>query len=76
MNLYLVVLIVVLALLAVFAFRVVTRPQPRMTPLAAVAFAFVLAGVVFGEVRLVGYGLMGIGVALAIADIVLQRRHA
>jgi hypothetical protein len=76
MNLYLVVLLVVLALLAVFVFRVFTRPQPRLTPLAAVAFAFVLAGVVFGETRLVGYGLMGVGVALAIADIVLQRRHA
>ena len=38
------------------------------------AFAFVLAGIIFGEERIVGYGLMGVGVVLAIVDIVNRSR--
>jgi hypothetical protein len=29
----------------------------------------IIAGVIFGENRLLGYGLMGIGVAVAVLDI-------
>ena len=38
--------------------------------MASVAFAFVLAGILFGENGLVGYGLMTAGTILAVADIV------
>ena len=47
----------------------------RLSPMAGVALAFVGAGVVFGEDRLVGYGLLGIGMALAVADIFIKHKE-
>jgi hypothetical protein len=42
--------------------------------LASLAFGFVVAGIVFGnDNRLIGYGLMGIGVLLAVLDIFRNR---
>jgi hypothetical protein len=67
--------IAVLAVVAVLVFLIRgKKAQNRITPLASIAFAFVLAGILFGEDRLVGYGLMGIGVILAVADILNQSR--
>ena len=62
--------IAVLAVVAIPVFLVRgKRAENRITPLAGLAFAFVVAGILFGEDRLVGYGLMGIGIVLAMADI-------
>jgi hypothetical protein len=67
--------IAVLVVVAVLVFFIRgKKAENRMTPLASVAFAFVLAAILFGEDRLVGYGLMGIGVILAVADIVNRSR--
>jgi uncharacterized membrane protein YjgN (DUF898 family) len=72
---FIIVSIVVLAVIAVLVFLIRgKRAQNRITPLAGVAFAFVLAGILFGEDRLIGYGLMGIGVVLAVADILNRSR--
>lgn len=49
-----------------------TKTQKQLSPLGGLAFAFVLAGLVFGENRWLGYGLMGIGVILAAIDMVQQ----
>ena len=49
------------------------RPE-KLTPLTGLAFAFVLAGILFGEERLFGYGLMAVGVLLALIDIVKKSR--
>ena len=38
------------------------------------AFALVIAGIIFGESRLIGYGLMSGGVTLAIIDIIIKMR--
>lgn len=67
-QIYVAVVIVVLAVLAVLLF-VMRGRGGRISPLAAVAFAFITAGIVFGENRAVGYGLMGTGVILAVIDI-------
>lgn len=45
-----------------------------LSTLAAVAFGFVLAGIIFGENRAVGYSLMGIGVVLAVIDIYIKHK--
>jgi hypothetical protein len=45
------------------------KKEKRLTPLAGLAFGFILAGIFFGDNRLIGYGLMGVGVLLAIVDI-------
>jgi len=68
---YIAISIVVLAVIAVLVFLVAKkRQQNRLTPLAGVAFGFILAGIFFGDDRMIGYGLMGIGVILAVIDIV------
>ena len=70
--------IAVAALGVVFAvvwFRGGTNRTTRLTPLAGLAFGFVIAGIVFSDNRLIGYSLMGVGVALAIVDNILVRRR-
>lgn len=67
---YIVITIVVLIVVAILAFILGRRePHNRLTPLAGLAFAFVVAGIFFAGNRPAGYGLMGIGVILAVIDI-------
>ena len=67
---YIILSIVVLSIVALLVFFVSKdNKENRLTPLASLAFGFVLAGMFFGDNRFVGYGLMGIGVILAIVDI-------
>ncbi len=67
---FVVISIVVLAVVAVLVFLVRGKQaENRITPLAGLAFAFAVAGIILGEERLIGYGLMGIGIVLAMADI-------
>ena len=74
-QIWIVVSIVVLAVIAFLVFFVnKNRKEKRLTPLASLAFGFVLAGILFGDDRLIGYGLMGIGVVLAVVDIFNQSK--
>ena len=76
MNAYILIAIVVLAVIALLVFLIKPKNNAeKMTRLASFAFAFVLAGIVFGENRLVGYGLMGIGIILAIVDIYKKQKR-
>lgn len=64
-----------LAIIAVVAIFVGKKKQKKpLSPLAAFAFAFVLAGIIFVDDRLAGYTLMGIGVILAIIDIIKKEK--
>lgn len=75
MNAYILISIIVLAVIVLLLFVVWrARSSARLTPLAGIAFAFVLAGMLFGENRLLGYSLLGVGVILAVIDIVLGLR--
>lgn len=68
---YIFIAIVVLFIVAALVFFLrVNRNEKRLTPLAGLAFGFVIAGIVFGQERIVGYGLMGVGVILAIIDMI------
>jgi hypothetical protein len=69
-QMYVLIAVVVLAVIAllVFVFGKKGKGQ-RLTPLASFAFAFVLAGILFGENSFIGYSLMGVGVIIAILDI-------
>lgn len=79
MNISLIYIAVSIGVLAVIGLLVYLSGragnEKRITPLASLAFGFVLAGIVFGEDRVVGYGLMGIGVLLAVIDIVNRSRR-
>ncbi len=56
-----------IALLVIFKGK--SRKEDRLTPLAGLAFGFVLAGVLLADDRAMGYSLFGIGMVLAVLDI-------
>ncbi len=67
----------VLALVAVLVLFVSRgRRENRLTPLAGLAFAAVVSGIVFSDDRLVGYSLFGLGVVLAVVDAFNRSRAA
>jgi len=68
-QIYITISIVVLLVIALL-FIIIGKNQKRYkpTPLAGIAFGFILAGIIFGESRLVGYSLLGVGVILSVID--------
>jgi len=69
-----IVTLIVLILLLLFIVRR-DRRKENLTPLAGLAFAFILAGILFGEQRTVGYSLLGVGLVFAVIDMVKKLRH-
>ena len=68
--------ILILAVVALLLYRKGWRKEQKgLTPIAGLAFGFILTGIVFGEERFISYGLMGVGVVLAIVDIIKQTRR-
>jgi amino acid transporter len=73
-QMYIAVAIVVLLVIALLvSFTSKNRRENKLTPLAGLAFGFILAGILFSEDRLIGYSLMGVGVLLAVVDIFRNR---
>jgi hypothetical protein len=76
LQIFIAIAIIVLGAIAAISFFIgKDRRGKRLSPLAGLAFAFVVAGIVFGEQRLVGYSLMGIGLVLAIIDVVIKKKR-
>jgi len=77
-QIYILISIIILLIIAIIMLFVVktkkNKKQKPLTPLAGLAFAFILAGIFFGDSRLVGYSLMGIGVLLAVIDIIIKQK--
>lgn len=72
---WIIVSIVILAIVAVLIFFISKdREENRLSPLASLAFAFVLAGLIFGNDRLIGYGLLGVGLVLAVIDMLSRSK--
>ena len=72
---YILLGIVVLAVIALLVFYVNKgKKKEGLSKLAGIAFGFVIAGIIFSEDRMIGYGLMGVGVVLAVIDIILKSR--
>jgi chromate transport protein ChrA len=73
---YIAMCIVILAIIAILVFVINKKKQDqKLTPVAGLAFGFVLAGLFFGKQRLIGYGLLGIGLIIAIIDIVRKSKN-
>jgi uncharacterized membrane protein len=53
----------------VILFLAARKKGKKLTPLLGLAWALILAGIIFGEGRLIGYGLMGAGLVLAVLDV-------
>lgn len=77
-NIYILISIVTLAIIAIFA--LVTRQkekQPRrISKLAALGMYMVMLGIIFGNGEVwIGYSFMGVGVILAIIDLVRNLKN-
>ncbi len=69
-QVYIIISILVLAVIALVVYLTSrNKPKKGLSKLAALAFAFIIAGIIFGENRMVGYSLLGIGMLLAVIDI-------
>ncbi len=51
------------------------RKREGLGPLAGVAFGFIIAGIVFADSQWFSYGLFGVGIVLAIIDVVLKGKR-
>ncbi len=72
-QIYILISILVLLIIAILLFFAAkNKNKQKLTPLAGISLAFIIAGIVFGESRLVGYSLMGFGVFLAVIDMILK----
>lgn len=72
---YVLMALLTLAVIAFFVYWI--KPEgkrQRLSVLASISFVFVLAGIFFGEVRWLGYSLIGAGVILALADIIIKHK--
>jgi len=75
-QIFIIVSIAALALIALLVFFIGQgRQEKRLTPLAGLAFGFILAGIIFGDDRVIGYSLMGIGVVLSFIDIFIKSKN-
>ena len=68
-QIYIAISIVVLAVIALVVILLgKSKKENRLTPLAGFAFGFILAGIIFGDNRTIGYSLLAIGVIIAVID--------
>ena len=68
-------IISILALVTIVAFVFLIRRTPerkRLSPLTGIAFAFIISGMLFENNRLIGYILLGVGIIIAVVDIILK----
>jgi hypothetical protein len=68
-------LVALLALAALVVFIFKKGGGSRLSPLTALAFASILAGIFLGSQGWIGDALLGIGVVLAFADIVRRSKN-
>jgi len=72
-QIYIIIAIIVLAIIALIVFFLNKgKKKEKLTPLASVAFGFIIAGILFGDNRFFGYSLMGTGVIFAVIDMILK----
>ena len=67
-NIYILISILILIIIVILVFFVGTKKN-ELTTLAGLSFSSTIAGIIFGDDRLIGYSLLGVGVILAIIDI-------
>jgi DMSO/TMAO reductase YedYZ heme-binding membrane subunit len=73
---YILISIIVLAVIMIVLVLTSKKMQKPLSKMATLAFLFAIAGAVFGDNRLIGYSLMGVGVILAIIDIVKKSKQS
>lgn len=72
---YIAIALVSLFVIAILVFCIKKQPKKQsLTPLAGLAFAMVILGIVFGQNQSAGYFLIGAAILLAVADIFVKFR--
>ncbi|MDD5750618.1 MAG: hypothetical protein PHU56_03150 [Candidatus Pacebacteria bacterium] len=71
---YVLISVVVLAVIMAVMLAMGKGKYREISPLGGIAFAFVMAGIILPEKRMIGYGLMGIGAILVLIDTVMILR--
>ncbi len=72
---FIIISLIVLLVVAVLVFFISrTRSENHLTPLAGLAFGFIVAGILFGEVRILGYSFMAVGIIVAVIDVFRRGR--
>jgi LPXTG-motif cell wall-anchored protein len=66
--------IIVLLIIALIIMIKRKNKSNRISKLTAISFAFIISGIIFGEERVIGYGLMLIGIIIAFADIYFKKK--
>ncbi len=69
-QIYVLISIIVLAIIMVVRILIGRKTPKPLSKLTAFAFLFIIAGIIFGGNQLIGYSLTGIGMVLAVIDIV------
>lgn len=68
---YILVAVIAIVIAALLLFVIRRKPDVnRLSPFASLTFAFIIAGIVFSEDQILGYILMGIGLILALVDMI------
>ncbi len=65
-----------IAIACLVFFANLQRSESRLTRLTSLALAFVLAGLLFGGNKFVGYSLIGIGALFAFTEMLSKARRA
>ena len=65
---------VLIVVLAMVFFLNKNKKQEKLSSLAGLAFGCIIAGMVFGDNRILGYSLFGLGVIFAVIDMVVKSR--
>ena len=73
-QIYIIISITALVFVVIL-FLAARKKGKKLTPLVGFAWALVLAGIIFGEDRLIGYSLIGVGVALAVIDMYITPKR-
>jgi len=78
-QIYILIAIIVLLIIAILVVVVKKNKKVKpLTPLAGLAFVFILMGIfsisILEDNRLITYSLFGIGVVLAVIDMVMKRK--
>lgn len=66
--------LITVAILFVQVFFLDQRKTNRLSRLASLAFAFMIAGIFLSREPLVGYSLLAVGLTLAVADIIQKSK--
>jgi hypothetical protein len=73
-QVYIIISIAALGLVVIL-FLAARKKGKKLTPMVGFAWALVLVGIIFGEDRLIGYSLLGVGVALAVIDMYITPKR-